>query len=241
MRRANNPAVRGKESEMSTLEERALDWCLEEQRRWGDRKPSDDRIAEYLSGCMRHGKPLGLKKANFCSGAQGFAERQVALPGEVLPFWRAAAKEHIADAKKSAALTWLPIEKVLSGEALPPVGAKVIYHRGDPKSWTGHIDRLIELVTVKGDQPTHYRNVGANERGGCWTIQKTPLAHPKLIGFVFSSPSAIEDAEELQIPEGAGETEISEADLSALRMHAWNDAQLSLAEFRELRDRELDK
>lgn len=171
------------ESHLAPLRVRALNWCLTEAERWGSSLVSPERVAEYLSGAVRAGKRLGLTTGNFCAAAQGFAEAQVALPGEVPPPWRVGSREPMADAKAKRRGTWHPVSEVRDGHYVPPPGALAIYWRGAPGDWRGHIERVVE---PRGGS---FLSVGANEggsfgSGGRWVIEETSFSHPKLLGFV---------------------------------------------------------
>jgi hypothetical protein len=231
------PGVRMPREETSTsLDVRALEWCLTEAGSYGDRKVDAARRRQYLEGCVRNGSRLGLTDGNFCSAAQGFAECEVAINGEELPPWRAAAKEHITDAKERPDLEWHPVSEILEEIWLPPPGAKAIYHRGNPQSWTGHIDRVVEtLPAKKGDHPTHYRNVGANEGGGRWTLETSSFANPALIGFVVHATNAhVEPAGET-VPDDLIEPPISEEERARIRWLQWQTCEQSLEELRQIR------
>lgn len=232
------PGVRLPIEETSTsLDLRALEWCLIEAGSYGDSPVDAARVKEYLAGCVRNGQRLGLARGNFCSAAQGFAEHAVALDGEDLPPWRAAAKEHITDAKARSDLEWHPVEETLEGTWSPPPGAKAIYHRGPPGAWTGHIDRVVEtLPAKKGDRPTHYRNVGANERGGRWTLETSSFANPALIGFVVHSTNAPTVATDPIVPDDAIEPVVSEDERARIRWLQWKTCEQSLEELRAMRD-----
>ena len=128
----------------ASLQLRALQWCLAEAARWGDQKVPADRVREYLSGCVRRGKPLGLTRGNFCCSAQGFAEHRVQLAGEQVPPWRAGAREPMRDARAGIRGAWHPIARVRETGYLPPPGSLAIYWRESPNDWRGHIERVIE-------------------------------------------------------------------------------------------------
>ncbi|HMJ10388.1 MAG TPA: hypothetical protein VK524_03225, partial [Polyangiaceae bacterium] len=151
------------------LRERVLAWCLGEAKRYGTSPVPTARVAEYLAGCERGGKRLGLRPpANFCAAARGFAEGEVALAGESQPPWRAAAKEVMRDAQEGRRGRWVPGSEAEAGYR-PPPGSAVIYWRDDPSSWTGHIETLIEA------REDGYLSVGANELGGRWHVDPAPI------------------------------------------------------------------
>lgn len=224
------------------LDRRALEWCLIEAASYGSRPVDAARVRQYLEGCVRNGRRVGIVKGNFCSAAQGFAEHAVSLEGESLPPWRAAAKEHIADAKSRDDLAWHPVEEVLDGAWSPPPGAKAIYHRGDPGAWTGHIDRVIETLPAKnGEHATHYRNVGANELGGRWTIETSSFANPNLLGFVVGASNAPVESVDPIVPNDAIEPPFSEEDRAHIRWVQWQTCELALEELRAIREEEIKK
>lgn len=161
-----------------TLAERAAQRCIHEAKRWGAARPDALTIAAYFRGCERAGKPLGLTAGNFCAAAQGWAESKAALPEEKPPPWRAAAKEIMWDAKAGRRGGWHPRAEVLAGSWRPAPGALAVYQRGEPTSWMGHVDRVVSSGA------DGYVAVGANERGGAWTIEPARFDNPKLLGFV---------------------------------------------------------
>ena len=173
------------------LQRRALDWCLQEADDWGDRQVAEQRVAEYSAGCVRRGKLLQIFAKNFCAAAQGFAESQVALPGEPRPPWRAGAREAMHDAEAGLRGAWHSIEEVRATGYLPPPGSLPVYWRGSPADWRGHIERVIE------SRPGEFDAVGANEDASTkpgfqpgWTIQTSSITHERLLGFVVDEEPA---------------------------------------------------
>lgn len=182
--------------------ERALDWCLGEADKWGSRRVTDGRKAEYFAGCTRNGKLIGDWLADeelkpgidnaFCAAAQGFAEFRASLPGEHLPPWRSGALAIMHDAidGRRPGETWMPLGHVMSG-ARPNKGAIVVYENTQV-SGRGHVERLIECTS------TGYRSVGANENQGRWVVDRQEIAFAdaaradgtqrlRLLGFVVTA------------------------------------------------------
>lgn len=153
--------------------------------------PSHNRVAEYLSGCERGGKKLGIEKGNHCAAfacwaafvAAGLSDEEKArIPHK----WRAGAKELMADAIEAGA--WHEADESREGLWLPKPGDLAIYDRfnpADPKSqpWHGHVDRVVS-ANERG-----FENLGANEvtvpnGPGGFRVQFTSYASDKLLGFV---------------------------------------------------------
>jgi hypothetical protein len=165
------------------LDERSVDVCLAELAKWGDERPSKARIAEYFSGAMRAGARLDLSAGAHCVAAQGWCEHRAARPGELVPVWRAATVEKIADAKAGRnGLTWLPVEDVRAG-ALIPKGALACYLHADRPGF-GHTERVI---SHEGG-PT-FETIGANEELGAWVRELATVNRPTLEGFVVGPPA----------------------------------------------------
>jgi hypothetical protein len=82
------------------------------------------------------------------------------------------------DAQVGLRGVWHPIEQVRATGYQPPPGALPIYWRKSPDDWRGHIERVVR---ADGDS---FEAVGANEGGGRWVIERTPLSHERLLGFV---------------------------------------------------------
>lgn len=203
------------------LRERALAACLSEAQRWGAQAPDRARISEYLAGAVRGGSRIGSWLAsqspapNHCAGAQGWAERQGAERGEIVPPWRAAAKELMGDARSGARGRWHPIAEVAAGW-WPPPGALAIYHRGPPGAWTGHVDRVVRCI----DQRL-YECVGANEGGRRWVVEVSHFANPNLLGFVVDGERSFETAPAATVtpalPPDAGEPPLTDEDRRQIR------------------------
>lgn len=205
------------------LRERALAWCLAEADRWGDGIVSSTRVMQYLSGCERSGKPIGSwlaeqkragQNVSFCAAAQGYAERQMALPDEALPPWRAGAREIERDAIHGGRGLWISAAEARSGK-IPPAGSLCIYWREPKDEGFGHVERVIEAG------PDGYRSVGANEAGGRWFVdeQRVPYTHPKLLGFAVDQLHG-----DSSTPEDFVEPEMTDEDWKALRLEVdWDE------------------
>lgn len=189
----------------AALRERVLEWCLGEAERYGGEPVPDDRVALYLSGCVRDGvgnlggwlarKRLKGARVAFCAAARGFAEHQVAVAGERLPPWRAGAREIQRDAVSGLRGQWVPAVDAVLGYR-PPPGSVVVYWREAPTSWKGHAETLVEAG------PGGFRSIGANERGGRWYLDASLVSynHPRLLGFVVEdAPGAPDFAAELDL------------------------------------------
>lgn len=179
----------------------ALGVGLAEKGRWGDRAPSTLRVDEYLAGVQPKKLAVELvelntdsNRVNFCAAAVGWTEARTGLSN--LPPWRSVAKQLMADSKAGLRGPWHPKSELESGWR-PPIGALAIYHRGDPSSYKGHVDRVVAV------HEDGYDALGANERGRRWTIDRTPWSSPALIGFIV-------DGEKPQLePMGEGDLSLS--------------------------------
>lgn len=170
-----------------------LSVALSEDHRWGDKAPSTARVDDYLAGCVPNGAALvkmntDTNRVNFCAAAAGWCDF---YGGLISVPWRSSAKQIMVDCiggKRGPMSRWHPKAELASGWR-PPQGALAIYHRGDPESFSGHVDR------VWGTLKNGFDAVGANERGRRWSIEVTPYSSPALIGFVVdgerSSGSAV--------------------------------------------------
>lgn len=172
--------TRRRRREPRPLRVQALDVSLAEDQRWAGERPSVERVDEYLIGVEPHGASLAAMNTvtntvNFCAAAVGWSEHQTGLVD--LPPWRSAAKQIMRDAQNGLRGPWHPISEVRDGWR-PPVGALAVYHRGDPDSPFGHVDRVL---SVREDG---YDAIGANEEGRAWDIDFTPWTSPALLGFV---------------------------------------------------------
>lgn len=181
------------------LSRRALAVALAEAQRWGSKRPPTDRVAEYFGGCERDGVVIcgwlaeqvraGVAHSH-CAAALGWCEAQAAEPGDVLPPWRAGAREIERDAKAGRRGRWVPREAALAGYR-PPPGAVVVYWRQSERSGLGHVERVVE-ATAEG-----YRSIGANEAAGAWYLdtKPQPYAHAQLLGFVVDDeqPDRVSD------------------------------------------------
>ena len=174
---------------MIPLRLRALQVALEEAEHWQGAPVPKERVALYLSGCTRDGAPnlgrwlaherLSSIQVYFCAAALGWCESIAAVGDDERPPYRAGAKEVMRDAIAGRrGGVWVPASEARQGYR-PPPGSAVVYWREDPKSWKGHVERLIEATDAG------YRSVGANERGGRWYIDVDPVSydHPRLLGF----------------------------------------------------------
>ncbi len=154
---------------------RALDFCLAEAERCGQEPVSLERRMKYFSGCVAlSGAPNGApliqmlaagKRVAFCAAAQGFAEKQVAQPGEELPPWRSGAQLVEFDAVRGnrPGQRFQNLEATLRDEAWPHPGAIAVYHNNQ-SSTRGHVERVIEASAAG------FRSVGANENAGRWHV-----------------------------------------------------------------------
>lgn len=181
------------------LRVQALDVSLAEDQRWGDQQPPTERVDEYLIGVEPHGADLAdmntaTNIVNFCAAAVGWSEHQTKLPN--LPPWRSAAKQIMRDAQAGLRGPWHPVSEVRAGWR-PPPGALAVYHRGDPDSPFGHVDRVVAV------HEDGYDAVGANEEGRKWDIDFTPWTSPALLGFVVDGeePRVSPEARFVQEPE----------------------------------------
>ena len=139
------------------------------------------RVAEYLSGCVRSGRLIGLVGDGpaWCCAFVGWCEH--GLPG-ALP-WRAAVTERWQDAKA------LGLTRERGYRAKP--GDQAVFARagGDPRrGGAGH----IALVEVGVDDAGDYLAIGGNEGGAAHhggAVLRTPrnVSDPSLVGWIVRS------------------------------------------------------
>jgi len=147
------------------------------------------QIIDYLYGCVAHalrgaglaGKRLGLAtdETSWCAALQGWADREAAADGELVPPWRAAVWEVISDAREAG--TWRDI----SSGYTPTPGDLAFYRRagGDPRiSWSqGHVVRVSEPP-----DGSHFGGIGGNEANAVrWALRS--LRDPDLVGYRVST------------------------------------------------------
>lgn len=115
------------------------------------------RVREYLAGCVRDGKPLGLTEGNWCAAFVGWCDRQANVTGPCL--WRAAVHELVTDARAQDA--WHP-----AGDGYAPKpGDLAVFKRDadDPtKGGKGHVGRVETPPDAAGD----FRSLEGNYYGG---------------------------------------------------------------------------
>lgn len=137
------------------------------------------RVAEYLAGCVRNDRPLGLGGSDspaWCAAFAGWCERD--LPG-ALP-WRAAVRETWSD----AVLRGL----ARSRDYRPRPGDLAVFARagGDPRrGGPGHVARVETGVDDAGS----FATIGGNEGGAAHhggEVLRTPrnVSDPSLVGFI---------------------------------------------------------
>lgn len=159
-----------------SLSELALNYAIEECRKWAGKPVPKERVAEYLEGCERKGVNIGRDLAAmvrvgqhvaFCAAAFGWCEEQAtksgAFTGAEIPLHRAGAQEPMFDAKRGMRFgqRWLGVADVLAGASWPRPGSAAVYINTHDSNH-GHIERVVE-ADARG-----YRSVGANEHGGTW-------------------------------------------------------------------------
>ena len=178
---------------LPSLADRATTWCEGEADYWMGEQVNAERVAQYFELCdedgsTSKGKWLAAetragKRFSFCGAAQGFAERQVLLPGETPLPSRAGAKQYRDDAVAGRRGHWVSVDDVRTGRvAPPPRGSLAIYDRpSTPETWDGHVRRVCES-TRDG-----YLGVGANEHNRRWhrDVMLVPYTTPNLLGFVY--------------------------------------------------------
>jgi hypothetical protein len=146
----------------------------------------EPKILAYLWGCVGHpmrgaaaggGKRLGLAtdETSWCAALVGWADREAAEDGEVVPPWRAACWEIVADARDAG--TWRDV----SSGYTPKAGDLALYRRagGDPRrpGNTGHVVRVASGVTAG-----HFEGIGGNESNAVRAAARS-MKDPALVGF----------------------------------------------------------
>lgn len=164
------------------LSARVLRVCLAEAGRWGANRVSKERVAEYFAGCERNGKNIGGwlagevlkgKHHSFCAAARGWAESQALVVPETAWPWRAGALELGRDAERGGrhGQRFVDVSDVVNGKEPPPHPGAIAVYQNTQDATRGHIETIIVADS------TGYRSVGANEQGGRWVIDKTPIPY----------------------------------------------------------------
>ena len=144
------------------------------------------RVAEYLAGCVRGDRLLKLAgdEPAWCAALIGWTMAREAIPGDVVPPWRAAVTECWADANrigKAHPMSWTPRP-----------GDLAVFGRGvggvlrDPRvGGAGHI-AFVELVP---NAAGNFGIVGGNqggekEHGGAVTRETRSRTARELVGWI---------------------------------------------------------
>lgn len=154
------------------------------------------RIREYLAGCERDGRPVGLTAGDWCAAAASWCAYQAQRGSEVVPHrWRISVRELWADAVAAGAAV-----RAAPG-VLPEPGDLAILARsgGDPtKGGLGHVAR-VELVS--GGE---YVTIDGNS-GVAWKRNRRRLDDPALRGWIryprgsaLCTPEGLRDAAALR-------------------------------------------
>jgi len=168
------------------------------------------RVREYLAGCERNGKLLGLTQGNWCAAFCSWVLEQTILPGEERPHgYRAAVVEMVEDAHKLG--RWIPVEAVRAGEQTPNIGDPAIWDRteGPGTEWQRHVNRVVswdvrDPATLGDDL---FMTIGGNEVRTIIETRDRPkeLSAGKLLGFISyaqeppAPPELLDDAERERI------------------------------------------
>jgi len=135
------------------------------------------RIKEYLAGCMRNGKPLGLTAGAWCAAAACWVADRCRQRGELPPHhWRAGGIEMEQDAMTKHA--WVDADVVRNGGAEVAVGDIAMFSRG-AISWQRHVTRVYSVPGADGK----FRTIGGNENDR-WQITDRNLNSAELLGFI---------------------------------------------------------
>lgn len=179
-----------------TLAQRCLDLCFEEHAAGHKANPygqpnTGPRVREYLAGCVRNGRPLGLTVGNWCAAMQSWVLFNALEADEKAPhLWRAGVVEIVADAEDAG--LWYPVDAVRSGLWKPSPGDLAIWDRSNPEkpstSWWRHVNRVVEYDTrdtLTTDDDV-FATIGGNERRAIRLSKDRPkrLDSGKLLGFV---------------------------------------------------------
>jgi len=132
------------------------------------------RIRDYLAGCIRHERRLGLTAGQWCAAAASMAAHVAALHGDHVPTWRASGLEMIQDAIASG--RWYDLDDVLHGLYVPSIGDLcVLAPSAGMPSWGRHVTRVVQW------SPTGFRTIGGNE-GNAWAETARTMT-PTVLGF----------------------------------------------------------
>jgi len=136
-------------------------------------------VRASLNGCMRDGKPLGIKEGvAWCAAFVGLCDFEAHAPYP----WRAAVRELVQDAMVSE--RWREIEYV------PNPGDLAIFKRDgkDPRRGEeGHVDRVVKFTEDDGKAESIGGNVGDAVVKRTWKIGEQKPGD-ELVGWIARGP-----------------------------------------------------
>ena len=161
--------------------QRAVEWSRSEMADGVTERSNIHRINQYLDGCLRKGKRLGLvarpsSVPNWCAASACFGDRESCLPDEQ-PFlpWVCSGLELQSWAEAHG--VWVPGADVASGKYDPSPGDVVILGRGETGGWERHVCRWICRDGAA------YSAIGGNEQDG-WRVTQRALDASNLLGII---------------------------------------------------------
>lgn len=146
-------------------------------------------IERYLSGCVRGGRPIGIKTGAWCAAFAGWCDHEAqramraANPGSAPTppvEWRAAVWELVEDARRSGA--WREV-----GEYSPLAGDLAIYKRSgqDPRH-QGHLGHVGRVEVPPPDAAGRYTTIDGNSGPGGYRVARVEhhLPEAALVGWI---------------------------------------------------------
>jgi hypothetical protein len=136
---------------------------------------SGPRVREYLAGCERDGRQVGLTAGDWCAAAASWCAFRAQRGAEQVPHrWRISVRELWADAVAVGAA-------VRAGPGvLPEPGDLAILARGGGDPTRGGIGHVARVELVSGDE---YVTVDGNS-GVSWKRNRRRLNDPALRGWI---------------------------------------------------------
>ena len=145
------------------------------------------RIREYLSGCARWGRPVGLDKGQWCAAFASWCgneatkvlaqhDQYFALPHD----WRISVHELVEDARSFGMwISW-------GSTDWPRIGDLVVFRRagGNPLAGgLGHVGRVIRAPLEFESEPGRYQSIDGNVSNAVSIVDRS-LVDKDLCGWI---------------------------------------------------------
>ncbi len=203
----NGTQARGEEMEMKSIGVLALEIGLQELADGVKEEPlgsnTGPRIREYLAGCQRDGRSVGITAGPWCAafacwcGSQAWRQQAYLFMPQFVPHhWRAAVWELVEDARAFGAEDARPLgcwHDVSSGYT-PHLGDLAVMRRGthDPRSRgeEGHVGRIARMPDGAG----LYLSLEGNHENRVALVERSILFDSDLCGWIeYPQPPGLTD------------------------------------------------